>query len=85
MIYVLKGMLIVIVVSVAVTALVLLACYMFREWQLDMRARRSARARLLGERPIPLEYSTKDHPAWQRRLDFPQGRALATKLREIGE
>jgi hypothetical protein len=84
-IYVLKGMLIVFAVSLVVTTLVMAVCCLLREWQLDLRARRSARGQLLTDLPIAREYRTKDYPAWERRLGFPQARSLAARLREIGE
>lgn len=85
MIYVLKGMLIVFVVSFAIVALFLFAGFMWREWQLDLRAKRSARGRLLSDPPIAREYTTKDYPAWERRFEYARGRALAAKLRELGQ
>lgn len=85
MIYIFKGMLIVFVVSAAIIALVLYCSLLCREWHLDIRARRSRQGTLLLNQPIVREYTGKDHPAWQRQLEFAQGRALAAKLRMLGE
>lgn len=85
MIYILKGMLIVFVVTIAIIGLVLYCSYLWHEWMLDLRARRSRQGTLMLDQPIALEYTGKDHPAWQRKLEFAQGRALAAKLRALGE